>query len=444
MQLAWTKYLPEFIRRRIDDNPLLQDIIGNTGWMMGDRIIRKAVGLLVGVLMARYFGPQLFGEFSYAIAFVLLFSPVAMLALDAVTIPRMVRNSADKNEILGTAFMLMTIGGVLAFFLATAAIFLVRPDDSLAHWLVGILAAATIVQAFIAIEFWFESQMQWKFTVYAKTSAFLLLSMVKISLIVLQAPLVAFAWAGLAETAAGSVGLLIVYHFRGYVIRTWRFSMSLGKSMLRDGWPLVVSAILTMTYLRIDQIMIGNMIGSKELGLYSVAVQISEVWYFVPMAICSSVFPALVKAEAYSEELFYSRLQKLYNLMALFSYGIAIPVAFFADEIIVLLFSSSYQDAGPLLTILIWTGLFTSLGAARNLLIVAKNWTRVNLVSIALGCAMNILLNILLIPKYGAMGAVIATFISYWFTMHGTCFFFKSLRNTGWMITKAMIFPKIW
>ncbi len=444
MLQTWTRYLPGFIRQRIETNPLLQDIIGNTGWMMGDRIVRKAVSLLVGVLMARYFGPQLYGEFSYAIAFVLLFSPVAMLALDAVTIPRMVRNSADKDEVLGTAFLLMTLGGVLAFFLAAGAIFLVRPYDSLSHWLVTILAGATIVQAFIAIEFWFESQMQWKFTVYAKTSAFLLLSMVKIGFILFKMPLVAFAWAGLAETVAGSAGLIIVYHFRGYAVRAWRFSMSLGKSMLRDGWPLIVSAILTMTYLRIDQIMIGNMIGSKELGLYSVAVQISEVWYFIPMAICSSVFPAIVKAEAHSEELFYSRLQRLYNLMVLLSYGIAIPVAFFADEIIVFLFSAAYRDAGPLLTILIWTGIFTSLGAARNLLIVAKNWTRVNLVSIALGCTTNIFLNVMLIPQYGAMGAVVATFISYWFTIHGTCFFFKSLRPTGRMMTKAMIFPKVW
>ena len=96
-----------------------------------------------------------------------------------------------------------------------AAIFWARPEDRLVHWLVGIMAAGTIVQAFIAIEFWFESQMQWKFTVYAKTSAFLLLSIVKIGLILLQAPLVAFAWAALADTAIGSMGLILVYRLRG-------------------------------------------------------------------------------------------------------------------------------------------------------------------------------------------------------------------------------------
>jgi len=199
-----------------------------------------------------------------------------------------------------------------------------------------------------------------------------------------------------------------------------------------------------MVYLRIDQVMLGNMAGSAELGNYSVAVRISEAWYFIPMVISSSVFPAIVEMEAVSEELFYSNMQKLYNLMALLAYIVALPVAFFSKDIIQVLFSSAYSEAGPLLAILIWTGVFTSLGAARGIFIVSKNWTRVNLVTISLGCSVNIALNYALIPNYGAMGAVIATFISYWFAIHGTCFFFKSLRRTGWMITKAMIYPKAW
>jgi O-antigen/teichoic acid export membrane protein len=444
MNRAWLRYLPAFIRDKIEGRDSLQKVLGNTGWMMGDQIVRKVVGLLVGVLIARYFGPQLFGEFSYAMAVVMIVSPLAMLALDDISIRRLAQDPSCKNEVLGTSFIMMVAGGVVAFGLAMAAIFLARPGDRLVQWLVGILAAGSIVQAFIAIEFWFESQMQWKFTVYAKTSAFLLLSIAKIGLILLQAPLVAFAWAGLAETSLGSAGLLIVYRKRGYLIKTWRFSRTMAGSLLRDSWPLVFSALLTMGYLRIDQVMLGSMIGSEELGNYSVAVQISEVWYFIPMVITSSIFPALVKVETSSDELFYAHMQRLYNLMAFLAYAVALPVSFFSKEIIQLLFSSAYTDAAPLLTILVWTGVFTSLGAARNVLIVAKNWTRVNLVSMALGCAINILLNIFLIPKYGAMGAVLATCISYWLAVHGTCFFFGPLRKTGWMMTKAIFYPKIW
>ncbi|MFC1843895.1 flippase [Thermodesulfobacteriota bacterium] len=444
MNPTWTKYIPGFILKRIEDRHELLEVMDNSGWMMGDKIFRQLVGLLVGVWLARFLGPQLFGDYSYAIAMVMIVTPLATLALDGIAIRRMVQDISSRDQVLGTSFFLMLGGGLVAFSLAMAAILVARPDDRLVHWLVGIMAAGTIVQAFIAIEFWFESQMQWKFTVYGKTSAFLLLSLVKIGLILLQAPLVAFAWAALADTAIGSLGLIIVYQFRGYSIKSWRFSPTMAKKLLKDSWPLFLSTLLTMIYLRIDQIMIGNMIGSGELGNYSVAVRISEVWYFIPIVISSSVFPAVVRAEAASEELYYAHLQRLYNLMAFLAYVVAIPVAFFSTEIIQVLFSSAYTDAGPLLAILIWTGLFTSLGAARNVFIVSKNWTRVNLISIAMGCALNIILNFALIPQYGAMGAVAATFISYWFAVHGTCFFFKSLRKTGWMITKAMFFPKAW
>jgi len=436
--------LPEYIRKKLEGRETLQQAMDNTAWMMGDQVARQVVGLLVGVWLARYLGPQQFGQLSYAFAVVLIVSPVAMLALDEISIRRMARDPACRDEILGTSFVLMLAAGLLAYILTMATILFSRPDDHLVLWLVGILAASIIVQAFIAIEFWFESQMQWKHTVYAKTSAFMLVNVVKIVLILLKTPLIVFAWIGLAETVAGSLGLLMVYRYRGFSIRAWRFSRAVAKTLLRDSWPLVFSTILTMIYLRIDQIMIGNMIGSEELGVYSVAVRISEAWYFIPSVISSAVFPVIVKTEALSEHLFYTQMQKLYNWMALLAYGVALPVAYFSEEVIHLLFSAAYMNAAPLLAILIWAGVFISLGAARQVFIVSKNRTRVNLVSIASGSALNVVLNYVLIPLHGAMGAAAATFISYWFAVHGTCFLLKPLRKTGWMMTKAMIFPKVW
>ena len=440
----WLRFLPGFLRKKIAGRRELQEVLNNTGWMMGDQIIRQVVGLLVGVWLARYLGPQLYGEFSFALAIVVIVTPVAMLALDNVAVRRLVQDPSGRDDVLGTSFILMTAGGVCAFGLAMAAVFLVRPDDRLVHWLVGILAAGSIFQACWAVEFWFSARLQWQFAGYAKTSAFLISSLLKISLILVHAPLIAFAWAGLAELAIGSAGLLVVYRWQGYAINRWRFNRSTAKRFLQDGWPILSFSVLVMVHLRIDQVMLGNLAGSRELGNYSVAVRISEVWYFIPMVFCSSSFPAILKSEGTSEELFYAHLQRLYNLLALLAYGVAIPVAIFSREIIQMLFSSAYADAAPLLTILIWTGIFTSLGAARNVFIVAKNWTRINLISIALGCALNILLNVLLIPVYGAKGAVLATFISYWFAVHGTCFLFKPLRRTGWMMVKALIFPKPW
>jgi len=230
----------------------------------------------------------------------------------------------------------------------------------------------------------------------------------------------------------------------GLSIKAWRFKAATAVRLLKDSWPMFFSMVMTVIYLRIDQVMLGDMAGSVELGFYSVAVRLTEIWMFIPIAVCSSVYPAVVEAATISEELFYSHLQKLYNLMALIAYLIAVPVMFASGWLIEILYGAAYSKAGSLLAILIWSLLFTNLGGAREVFLLSKNWTRTYLGCMMAGGVVNIGLNYLLIPVYGAMGAVIATCFSYWLAVHGICFIIKPLRKTGWMMTRAIIYPKAW
>ncbi|MCR4321033.1 MAG: oligosaccharide flippase family protein, partial [Candidatus Brocadiaceae bacterium] len=142
----------------------LQNILVNTGWLFADRILRMGVGLFVGVWVARYLGPEQFGLYSYALAFVSLFGAFATLGLDGIVVRDIVRDPACKYETLGTAFVLKLIGGSLTFLLVIIAISLLRPHDRLTHWLVGITAVGMIFQAFDTIDFWFQSQVKSKYT----------------------------------------------------------------------------------------------------------------------------------------------------------------------------------------------------------------------------------------------------------------------------------------
>jgi O-antigen/teichoic acid export membrane protein len=199
-----------------------------------------------------------------------------------------------------------------------------------------------------------------------------------------------------------------------------------------------------MIYMRIDQVMIGEMVGSREVGIYSVAVQLVEAWYFIPGVIVSSVFPSIVESKEMGESVFYERLQQLYNFMAFMAYIIAIPVTFIAGWVIRNLYGAEYGKAGPMLAVLIWSILFTNLGVARSTFLTAMNWTRVHFLTVALGALINDVLNYILIPPYGGMGAVIASCFAYWFASHGACFIYKPLNKTGGMLTKAIIYPRIW
>src|SRR5574337_224368 len=442
MNSIWIKFLPDFIKVKVQGRHYLQNVLSNTGWLLFDNLVRMGVGILVGVWIARYLGPDGYGQLSFALAFVMLFSSVANLGLDSIVVRNIIRSSSTRENILGTVFVLKLIGAAAAIGAMMVAIFSLRPADTTAQWLVLITGAGLVFQAFDIIDFWFQSQVQSKFTVISKNAAFLFITMGKIVLILIKAPLVAFAWAGLAEIALGSLGLVLAYRLNGYRIRTWRADMSVAKELLKDSWPLIFSGVVSMVYLRIDQVMLGEMIGNEEVGVYSAAVRLAEVWYFIPMAVYSSVYPSIVDALSNSEKLFYDRLQKFYNLMAFIGYLVALPVTLAAGLIVGLLFGQAYERAAAMLAVLTWAGLFVNLGVARSSFLMSMNWTKLHLLTVFIGCLTNVTLNLALIPRFGGMGAVIASCIAYWVAAHGSCFLYRPLFRTGTMITKAILFHK--
>ena len=404
--------LPNFIKTRLEGRTGLQKVIGNTGWLAGDKVLRMGVGLLVNIWVVRYLGPARFGLLSYSTAFVALFSAFATLGLDGIVVRELVRTPADSPEILGSALMMRAMGGVLTLFVSVIAIVLLRRGDLLSFWMVAIIAAGTIFQSLDVVDFWFQSQVQSKYTVIAKNAAFLMSALVKGCLILSHAPLLWFAGAALLEVVLGAAGLLIAYRRSGGHISSWQRSIGRCRSLLADSWPLILSGFSIAVYMKIDQVMLGDMAGDKVVGIYSSAVRLSEIWYFVPMIIVSSVYPSVIQAKMTDEGLYYRRIQRLFCLMAALSLAIAVPMTFMSTWIVVVLFGSSFAAAGPVLAIHIWASLFVFFAVAQSPWDLAENLTKLALFRIASGAVLNIVLNLFLIPAYGALGSAIATVIS--------------------------------
>jgi PST family polysaccharide transporter len=419
-------------------SPELRKIISNIGWLFADRVLRMGVGLIVTAWVARYLGPQQFGLFNYAGAFVSLFGVLATLGLDQIVVRDMVRDPSCKDETLGTAFVLKLSGGILTILVTTGTIFLLRPDDQLTHWLVGITAAGTIFDAFNTIDFWFQLQVKSKYTVIAKNTAFILVTLIRITLLQMQAPLIAFAWALLAENALGAVGLAIAYKVKGQSLLAWRASLLRAKTLLKESWPLLLSGLAIMVYLRIDQIMLGQLADDKAVGIYSAATRISELWYYIPIAIVTSVTPSIVEAKKVSETLYYNKLQKLFNIMAVLAYMIALPMTFLSKYIVVLIFGQNYVASGGVLSIHIWAALFVFFGWSKGIWIVAEGLTMFSLLATTSGAVINILLNFWLLPIYRETGAAIATVISYAFVDYFMCMIYPPAQKIGWVMTKAL------
>ena len=444
MNQGWVSYLPSFLKRRVEGRQELQKVLGNTGWLFADRLLRMGVGLVVGVWIARYLGPSQYGVLSYAASLVAVYSAIAILGLEGIVIREVVRSPDREPEILGTVFALRLLAGTVAYLLTVATVFLLRPDDPVAHLLVGVMAWVLIFGAFDTIDLWFQSKVLSKYVVYAKNAAFILASALRIALVLAEAPLWAFAAANAIEIGLGAAGLIYVYRANNQHMTRWRPTWDRARNLLAASWPLVLSGIVFMVYLRIDQVMLGQMTDSHELGTYASAVKLAEIWFFIPTAIVSSVFPNIVKAREHDEQEFYGRLQKLYNLLAFLGYAIAIPTTFLAGIIIHLLYGEAYQAAAPMLVLLIWSDVFANLAVARNAFLMAMNWTRVLLVMVVAGASVNIALNFILIPRYGGVGAAAASLISYWVAAHGSCYAYRPLRRTANMLTRALMCPRFW
>jgi len=404
--------VPSFIRRRIADRPNLLKIVDNIGWLIFDKVLRMGVGLLVVVWVARYLGPQQFGLFNFATAFVGLFGAVAGLGLQSIVVRDIVRDPTCKEETLGTAAVLQLGGGVLAYGLILGTIFLLRPNDVLAKWLVAILGSMMLFKASEVAVYWFESQVLSKYTVWVQNGSFMVFAAVKVALILGNAPLLAFAWATMAEAAFVALLLLAMLGLRGTGLLKLKVSLTRAKVMLTDSWPLMLSGLAIVAYMKIDQIMLGQMLGDEAVGIYSAATRISEVWYFIPMMIVASVFPAILDAKKHSEALYYQRLQRLYDLMVWLSVAVALPMTFLAGPIVALLYGPAFGEAGTVLAIHIWASVFVFLGVASSQWFVAENRQILSFQRTLLGAVINVVLNYIWIPIFGAVGAAYATVLA--------------------------------
>lgn len=417
--------------------------MGNMGWLFVDRFVRMGMGLFVGVWVARYLGPAQFGSLNFALAFIALFGTATTLGLEGIVVRELLHNPENTREILGTTLALRSVAGLLSVAVSIATLRLIQPLDRQALLLVSILSLTLIFQAFDTVDCFFQSEVRSKITVWAKNSAFLVFAVIRVLLIYSKAPVWTFAAAYSGEIAFGAAALIFGYRLSGGRIFSWRARKIRAVMLLKESWPAIFSGLAIMVYMRLDMVMLKMMQGDLAVGLYSAATRVSEVWYFIPMAIVSSVSPSIMRAKD-DPELFYGRLLKLFSLMTVTAYAIGSIVAFASPLIIRTLYSQSYSGAAPVLAVHIWASIFVFLGVAQSPWNLSKNLLKQSLYNTLLGAIINIALNLYLIPRYSAMGAAIATVVSYSISSVFANALSDRMRPIFYMQIRALIPRRFW
>jgi PST family polysaccharide transporter len=404
-------------------------ILDNISWLFFDKILRMGVGLLVGVWIARYLGPEQFGQMNYAIAFASLFGSIAALGFNGIIVRDIVRDPQSASNTVSTAFFLQVMAGLVASVLAIATISILKPHDQLTFYLVVILSTSLIFKATDVIKYWFEAQLQSRYVVWIENGIFLFMALCRIILILKQSELIAFIWMIFIDTVLVSIALVWIYALNnGALSILFQASIERAKTLLKESWPLLLGGIAITLYMRIDMVMLEAMTDSREVGIYAAATRISEIWYFIPSIVIASFSPTIIASHIKDKVLYLKQLKSLYFIMAWLAIGVSLPMALLSGSTVSLLYGAQYQDAAPVLAIHLWGSIGVFLGVASSQYLLVEHLHKISLYRTFIGMVCNIILNLLLIPYMGAKGAAIATVISY-FLATFSLIFFKATRN---------------
>lgn len=426
------------IKSNVLNSEVALKIIKNSSWMVGDKVFTMIIGVFVTAIVARYFGPESYGQFNYALSFVTLFTALSTLGLETLTVKAIVDKEQDEGTILCTSLVLRVIGGILLTFIAVILIRLIVPNDSNTHILVFILSLTMVFKALEVIEYWIQAHQRAKVSSVVRMTAYVIISAFKIGMVLLGGNLIHFALIYMLDVIIIGIGLIIAYFRNREEKFKWKVDIDYAKSILSQSWYLILSGLMVTLYMQIDKVMLGSLMPTKvEVGVYSAAVSIASMWYFVPMAIITSFKPVIMSKKKINEESYLKSVQLLYTIVAWLGICFGIFVLIFSNPIVNILYGAEYQKASSILSVSIWAGTFAMLGSARGAWLISEGLQRYSVIYISAGAIINIVLNYLLIPTIGGYGAAVATLMSQITVAIIAPLFIKQTRISATMILKA-------
>lgn len=383
----------------------------NTSWLLAEQILRIIAGLLVGMYVARYLGPEKFGLFSYALAFVALFSSIAKLGMDGIVVRDLV-NAPEKRDIyLGTAFWMKVVGAFIALT-GMAVVLGITESDATVILYTGIIACGLIFQSFEVVDFYFQSRVLSKYVSICKIIQLTLSSLLKLYFIAISADLFWFVLVSLIDQASLAATLSYAYSKQKLGTFYTLFDKGVAKELLLNAKPLITSGIMVSVYSSVDRVIIKEMLGVREVGLYVAASSLVSALYFAPYMIANSLFPAILHAKRQSADLYSRRLFLLYRYSILFGLIVSIFVTIFAGPIITLFYGAKYEDSSSVLQIYIWNFLLICFSATFGKWLLAENLQKLLPQFTLLAMTINLLGCWMLIPLWSIKGAALAALAS--------------------------------
>lgn len=412
---VWLRWIPSVLKDKLVGRQHLHAVIANSGWLLFDKLVRLLLGVVVSAWVARYLGSTQFGQLAYILAYIAFFQAIATLGADGIIVRDIARKPEDAARILGTALVFRLLTGICCWVIAIVGIAIFSNGDLKQVIMTAIVGGVLVFQAVDTIDLWFQSQSQSRRTVVAKLAAYLLSNSIKVILILSKAPLITFAIVMLLDAITAAIGLCIAYRYfptksRWYAIRQQ------GIQLIRESWPFMLSGLSVMVYMRIDQIMLKNMLGDKALGIYAAALPLSTVWYFIPMTLYTSLAPYITRKKAENEMMYMQALANIFRLFAGLGILVCVPIVFLSEFLVSFLYGEGYSQSADILRIHVIANIFVGLGVAQGLWIINEGKSSITMYRTIIGAILCIIGNVIFIPVFGVIASAFITVVSQFFS----------------------------
>lgn len=412
----------------------------NALWMIGGKIAQMILALFVGIFSARYLGPGNYGLINYATAYVVFFTALCNLGLNSVIIKDFVDHPDEQGEAIGSALVLRFISSILSFVMIIGIVSIVDKNEPLTITIVALCSIGSIFHIFETFSFWFQYQYKAKINSIATLCAYIITSVYKIILLILQMDVKWFAFASSVDYIVVAIFLFVAYKKHNGL--KLKFSFKKSKSLLKVSYNYILASLMVSIYGQTDKLMLKQFLGESEVGYYATAVAICSMWTFVLQAIIDSIYPTILQLKGKDQIAYERKNRQLYAIVFYISCGVSIIFVLFSNLIVGLLYGNDFLPAAPILKVVTWYTAFSYLGVARNAWVVSEGKQKYLKYMYICAVFMNILLNSILIPIIGAVGAALASLITQMFTSIILPCFFKGMRPNAKLMLEAIIFRK--
>lgn len=403
-------------------------IAKNSAWMVTETIIQMIVSLVINKVVSKYLGVSNYGIINYGISFLNFFNAICTLGLGTIAIKYLVNEKEKQGEIIGTCIGMRLISSFISVLIISSLVFILKKGNSIIITVSIIQSFSLLTDTFNTINWWNQYKLQSKLSAMATFIAYVITALFKVILVCTKKSVVWFAFSNIIQSTIIAIVLYIIY--KKQKCPKFSFSMKRGKVLLKESYHFIISGLMVAIYAQTDKIMIGSMIDDMSaVGLYSVSVTIMQLWAFLPTAIINSFKPALLEIRNNSYERYMVKLKQLYSIIIWLSLAYTAFVFLFGKYIVLILYNKDYLDCLTSLRLVIFGVLFSFIGVIREFWLVCEGKQKYAKYFALFGALGNVILNLLLIPRYGITGAAIATLSTQIITGVIVPLFFKDTKE---------------